>query len=213
MIEQSPTDTRGRILDAAERLFAEHGFDGTSIREVTRAADVNVAAVHYHFGSKEALLRGVTDRVAIPISARRSGLLDVAVAAAAPDVPGLEALLDAFVRADIELLLDLQDRGPRVARFLGRTYSDQTRWIQKMAREQYAQAATSFIPLIARNLPDLGDEEVSWRIGQMIALIVHVFATWPSDGISSDEAERMLRRLVTFLAAGLRAPAPTDLSG
>lgn len=211
MFESTATaDTRSRILDAAEQLFAEHGFDGTSIREVTRDAAVNVAAVHYHFGSKEALLRGVTDRVAVPISERRAELLDAVVAAAAPEVPGLEPLLDAFVRADIEVLLELQDRGPRVARFLGRTYSDQTQWIQEMAREQFAGAAASFVPLIARNMPEVGDGEVAWRIGQMTALIVHLFATWPRDGIDAAEAERMLGRLVTFLAAGLRAPAPTD---
>jgi len=207
MLESSEkTDTRNRILDAAEQLFAEHGFDGTSIREVTRAADVNVAAVHYHFGSKEAVLRGVTDRIAGPINIRRSALL-AQLLEAEPEGAGLERLIECFVRADVEVLLDLQERGARVARFLGRTYSDQTEWIQEMAHEQYA-AATDFYPHIGAALPHLNADEVAWRVRQTVAVIVNLFATWPEQGMSRSAAERLLTRMVTFLAGGLRAPAP-----
>ena len=75
-----PRDTRTDILNAAERLFAQKGFDGTAIREITRAANVNVAAIHYHYGSKEQVLRGVTDRIIGPLNDRRFELLDRAVA-------------------------------------------------------------------------------------------------------------------------------------
>jgi AcrR family transcriptional regulator len=201
------TDTRTRILDAAEQLFAEHGFDGTSIREITRVADVNVAAVHYHFGSKEEVLRGVTDRVAGPISDRRSQLLEAAVAAAKPENPDLRVLVDAFLRADVEILLELQERGPRVARFLGRTHGDQTAWIQEMAREQYSQA-DDFFPLIAAALPHLGEEELTWRMMQVVAVIVHLFATWPENGVTEEDAPALLDRTVTFLVGGLQAPQP-----
>lgn len=208
MIEPATqVDTRSRILDAAEQLFAENGFDGTSIREITRAADVNVAAVHYHFGSKEAVLRGVADRVAEPISARRSQLLADAVEDAAPGAPSVEMLLDAFIRADIEVLLDLQERGPCVARFLGRTYGDQTEWIQVMASEQYSQAV-AFYPHFAAAVPHLPASEIAWRMSQVVAVIVNLFATWPINGIGRDAAEDLLNRLVIFLGAGLRAPTP-----
>jgi AcrR family transcriptional regulator len=210
MLEET-TNTRAQILDAAEQLFAEHGFDGTSIREITRAAGVNVAAVHYHFGSKEEVLRGVTDRVASPIGARRLRLLEIAVADAEPNAPNLEVLLDAFVRADVEVLLGLQERGPRVARFLGRTYSDQTPWIQEMALEQYRPQAEAFFPLLSAALPDLDFEEIAWRIERVVAIVVHLFATWPEDGMDVDDASALVTRLVTFLAAGLRAPMP-DIS-
>ena len=200
-------DTRTRILAAAEHLFAVRGFDGTSIREITRVAGVNVAAVHYHFGSKEAVLRGVTDRVARPISVRRAQLLEAAVEAAGTETPGLETLLDAFVRADVEILLELQERGPWVARFLGRTYGDQTAWIQEMAREQYAQGE-EFFPLLAAALPDLSADEIAWRISRVVAVIVHLFATWPEEGLSVEDAEVLVNRLVAFLAGGLRAPLP-----
>lgn len=203
--------TRDRILDAAEQLFAEHGFDGTSIREVTRAAGVNVAAVHYHFGSKEAVLRGVTDRIAGPINARRHDLLGDLLKGSDRGRPTLEELIDCFVRADVEVLLELQQRGPTVARFLGRTYSDQTEWIQEMAREQYA-AATLFYSHIGAALSHLDRDEVVWRVRQMVAVIVNLFATWPEEGMTRPEAARLLDRLVTFLAGGLRAPAPATVS-
>lgn len=200
--------TRTRILDAAERLFARHGFDGTSVREITREAGVNVAAVHYHFGSKEAVLRGVADRVAGPIAARRTELLEAAVKAAASRTPTVEALLHAFVAADFEVLLALQERGAAVARFLGRTYGDQTPWIQEMAAEQYAQAR-DFYPHLAAALPALPAGELAWRMRRVVAVIVHLFATWPEAGMTPSEADLELRRHVAFLAAGLRA-APGD---
>lgn len=209
MIDSAKGDTRTRILDAAEKLFAERGFDGTSIREVTRAAEVNVAAVHYHFGSKEAVMRGITDRVAGPISQRRAQLLEGALAAAHPGPPDVEALLDAFLRADVELLLELQDGGPRLARFLGRTYSDQTDWIQRMAAEQYAEA-TEFYAHLAAALPHVDIPEIAWRMRQVVAAVVHMFATWPEDGLGAADAEALLRRMVTFLSAGLRAPMPSS---
>ncbi len=202
-------EPQSRILDAAEALFARHGYDGTSIREITRSAEVNVAAVHYHYGSKEAVLRAVTDRVAGPISTRRTALLEQAIIAAHPDAPTLEQLLDAFVRADVEMLLALQDRGPTVAWFLGRTYADQTPWIQEMAGDQFREA-DAFYPLLAAALPHLTPDELTWRMRQVVAVIVHQFATWPADGMDEAAAATVLARLVTFLAAALRAPQPAD---
>lgn len=199
-------DTRTRILDAAESVFAERGYDGTSIREIVRAAGVNVAAVHYHFGSKESVLRGLTDRVAQPISARRAELLEATKAAAQPGQPDLASLVEAFVRADIEVLLELQERGPKTARFLGRVYGDQTPWIRQMAADQYRQA-NSFLPLFAAELPQLTADELQWRIGRLVAIIVDVFSTWPLNGMSAEEAESLLGRLVAFLTAGLGAPS------
>jgi AcrR family transcriptional regulator len=189
--------TRTSLLDAAERLFAEHGFDGTSIRLITDAAGANVASIHYHFGSKENVLRGVTGRVAGRIGELRTELLE-----ALPESPAVEQVLEAFIRPD---LMVIAERGPTVARFLGRTYSDQTPWIQQMAAEQYADVRHTFFPLLAAALPRLTPEQLAWRMNRVVAVIVHQYATWPEAGMSEPETERTLHDLVTFLASGLRA--------
>lgn len=204
------TQTTTAILDAAEQLFATHGIDGTSIREITRAADVNVAAVHYHFGTKEAVLRAVTDRVVGPMNARRFRLLERAQDAAAPGHPDIHAVILAFVRPDVETLMELQHRGPTVAHFLGRVYSDQTPWIRRMAREQFAEVGERFFPAIAIALPHLRPDEIAWRMSQVTALVVHTFATWPTAGMDAAGADRTIARLCAFIAPALRAPAVPD---
>ncbi len=204
----TPRSTRTDILDAAERLFAEKGFDGTAIREITRAANVNVAAIHYHYGSKDEVLRGVTDRIVGPLNDRRFELLDSAVADAQPHPPSIEAILNAFIRPDIETLQELHKRGPTVAHFLGRTYMDPTPWIQQMAQEQFAEAQTSFLPVLAAALHHLTVEEILWRSRRMAAVLIHLFATWPEDGLTDAQAEETLARLIRFLAPALGAPVP-----
>lgn len=199
----STADTRASILDAAEGLFAERGYDGTSVREITRRAGVNVAAIHYHFGTKEEVLRGVTDRIIAPLNERRFALLEEAVAAAAPDPTQVADVLDSFIRPDFETLLELR---PTAARFLGRTYSDQTPWIQQMAGEQFGEAGRRFFPALLAALPHLSADEIGWRMGQTTALIVNAFSTWPEGGMSTDEAEATLRRLVAFATPALSAP-------
>ncbi|MEK8169636.1 helix-turn-helix domain-containing protein [Streptomyces sp. M19] len=69
-------DTRTQILDAAEHLFAEHGYRGTSIRAITKLAGANLAAVGYHFGSKAELMAAVARRVVEPITAAQCAGLD-----------------------------------------------------------------------------------------------------------------------------------------
>lgn len=197
-------DTRSAILDAAERLFAERGFDGTSIREITRTARVNVAAIHYHFGSKDAVLRGVTGRVVEPINRRRRELL--AAVLESGESTGADVLVEAFIRPDVEVLQELSRRGPTVAHFLGRLYLDQTPWIQQMARDQFAPTARRFFPALLDALPHLDQEALAIRMDRIGVVLAHAFATWPADGRSDDDAERTLGELVRFCTGALTAP-------
>ncbi len=207
-----PRDTKTEILNAAERLFAEKGYDGTAIREITRAANVNVAAIHYHYGTKEEVLRGVTDRIVGPLNSRRFELLDIALDNAQPHPPSIESILDAFIRPDIETLQQLHKRGPTVAHFLGRTYMDPTPWIQQMGQEQFAEAQTRFFPVLATALADLSFEEIGWRMYRVTAVLIHLFATWPGVGLTDTEAEDTLARLIRFLAPALQAPSPENVT-
>src|SRR5881394_1001582 len=99
---QTAVTTRERILDAAERLFAEHGFDGTSIRGIVEHADVNLAAIHYHFRSKEALLEAVLTRRISVVNDARLRSLENAAAAAAPREPSVEQILRSFISPTVE---------------------------------------------------------------------------------------------------------------
>src|SRR4051812_26133774 len=91
-------DTRSRILDAAEDLFGESGLDRVSIRDITRKANVNLAAIHYHFGSKEDLITAVFERRIVPVNAARLAALGRIEKMAGKRVPTLENILDAFIR-------------------------------------------------------------------------------------------------------------------
>lgn len=201
--------TRTAILDAAERLFAAHGYDATSIREVTREAGVNVAAIHYHFGGKEDVLRGVTDRIVRPLTERRAVLLDGLLQASDP-VPA-RILVEAFIRPDVEALQRLQTRGPQVAHFLGRIYADRTPWIQEMAASQFVPTTNRFVPAFLDALPHLDEEEVRWRIVRMVAVIVEMFSSWPPLGMSDPEADQLINRYVDFLTPALSA-TPQEVS-
>lgn len=194
------TDTETRILDAAERLFAAHGYGATSVRAITRAAGVNVASVHYHFGSKEAVLQSVLDRVAGPITQRRmellSGLADATV----------EELIEAFVRPDFEALQELQARHRDAARFIGRIYSDPAPEVASIAIAQFRPSSEVFVDLLQGTMPGVPEAEIWWRLRQAVAVIVNTFAMYPEEGLSTEEMEHTIARLVAFLAPAMRSP-------
>lgn len=93
------TDTKTRLLDAAESLFSQQGFANTSLRSITSNAKANLAAVNYHFGSKDALLRAVLERRLLPLNQKRSDNIDQVLAEAVTEgiTPNTETLVRAFV--------------------------------------------------------------------------------------------------------------------
>src|SRR5579864_4688441 len=95
--------TKNRILNAAERLFAHDGFEATSLRAITTEANVNLAAVNYHFQSKDALVRAVIGRRMGPVNEKRIAMLDACEAGAGDGPLPLEPLLEAFLRPVLEI--------------------------------------------------------------------------------------------------------------
>jgi AcrR family transcriptional regulator len=202
--------TRERLLDAAERLFATRGFDGTSLREVTAAASANVAAIHYHFGSKEELLRAVLSRIVAPVNSERLRLLEKAEADAAPGAPSVEAILGAFLAPDLEVIRDLGERGAVVTRFMGRSYTEPSDLVRRMVGEQFGELGQRFHRALCRAVPDVPPDEVYWRLMAVVAVITYMLAAQGDGGSSSlldpNDLDGTLRRLAAFLAPGLRAP-------
>ncbi len=162
------SETKDRILDAAERLFAENGIQGTSLRAVTAAAGVNVAAVHYHFGSKEELVRALVLRSAGPVNRERLALLDALEATGTADA---RQLLDALFRPAIEAW-DAQERVPMMA-FLFTEPADQ---VTPVLSAVFGEVTERFCAALARALPELDPPEVAERFHLLVGMMVHVLS-------------------------------------
>lgn len=210
------TDTRKAILDAAERLFADLGFDGASLRMITARAGVNLAAVNYHFGSKEALLQAALARRIGPLNDERLKLLDAAEAAAENKRPAIEAVLTALVAPALRLSRDRRRGGRVFMRLLGRVFNDPGEKLQRLFIEQFEAIGRRFKPAFGRALPDLPPVDAMWRLHFVIGVMAHTMADtqklkFISQGACDpNDTEEIIRQMVAFLAAGMRAPVPAN---
>lgn len=198
--------TKERILSTAEALFAEHGFAGTSLRLVTSQADVNLAAVNYHFGSKDNLVAEVFRRRMDEMSRARLERLK----AAHTETPGqLEAVLRAFIDPALALSMDRQGGGAFV-RVLARAYAERNDRLRKFLSDNYGHVLREFSRAIAECLPHLAKEALHWRLDFLAGALTYAMADFGllrrSDGIDEKtHCERAANELVTFAAAGFRA--------
>ena len=214
----APAATKQRILDTAEGLFMGHGFEATSLRSITAAAGVNLAAVNYHFGSKEELFQSVLTRRLDPMNHARLALLTRLEAKAAPRALSCEKILTALFVPALNLARDPERGGKNFLRLLGRAYADPAPFIRQFLSTQYAQMIARFKAAFARALPNLPRKELSWRLHFIMGALSYTLAG--TDALKliaelnpheTDNDEILLRRLAPFLLAGLKAPLP-DLS-
>lgn len=200
-------ETRDAILDAAERLFADAGIDGTSLRHITSDAGVNLASVNYHFGSKEGLVRSVLSRRFRPITEQRLSELD---ACEAEGTPELEAVLHAFVAPVIRMLAEDPDQGAHFIRFMGRLHTELNSSTQAMLHEEFAETLHRFETALRNALPDHPPDQIYWRfhfaMGSMLHTIAcgHLLTEYTRGVCNYDDPEDVIRRLVSFMAAGMR---------
>ncbi|GAP66972.1 TetR family transcriptional regulator [Mizugakiibacter sediminis] len=199
--------TKERILGAAEDLFARHGFAGASLRQVTAAANVNLAAVNYHFGSKENLIEEVFRRRLDELNARRLAALAAANADGQAD---LEQVLAAFIRPALELSLD-KNGGSAFVRVLARAYAEHNARLRRFLSDNYGHVLKEFANAFARLLPHLGKEELYWRLDIVSGALTYAMADFGvikrKSGVSEQtHRERAAEHLIRFAAAGLRAP-------
>ncbi|HEX4986042.1 MAG TPA: TetR/AcrR family transcriptional regulator [Burkholderiales bacterium] len=208
-------DTRERLLAAAESLFMEKGYAATSLREITAHAGANLAAVNYHFGSKEALIREVFERRLGSLNAHRVACLDRLEAAAQGKPLAVEQILEAILAPLLEAGQEPLARGADLLRLLGRAFSEPTGALSGILPAQYRQVVIRFKQAMTRALPEVPDRELTWRMHFMFGTLsyamagndaLHLIATCNLDG--GDDAAAIVRRLIPFLAAGLRAPLP-----
>src|SRR5688500_11044482 len=134
---KQPKDTRSRILDVAEELFGERGLDRVSIRDITRKAKVNLAAINYHFGSKEDLIAAVFERRVVPVNEARLAALDAVEKAAGKRIPKLEAILEAFIRPALQCSLQAPKGGAAFAKLFGRCLSEPSPAVEALLQRQF----------------------------------------------------------------------------
>ncbi len=198
--------TKERILAAAERLFAEHGFAETSLREVTRRADVNLAAVNYHFGSKSNLVNEVFRRRLDELSHTRLAALQAAEHAQPGD---LDAVLAAFVEPALALTLD-RSGGSVFVRVIARAYAEKDESLRRFLSDNYGHVMREFARAIAACLPDLPRERLYWRLDFLAGALTYAMADFGQikrpGGVSEVEhCRRAGQELIRFAAGGLRA--------
>lgn len=205
--------TKERILDTAERLFAQHGYAATSLRSIIAEAGVNLAAVHYHFHSKEALLEAVILRRAVPANHERLALLDQFESEAAGKPISLEKVIEAFVAPTLHISSNPQSGGMVFMKLLGRLHAEGD-LLPGILTSQFGEMLQRFGAALRRALPDLPPEELFWRLNLAIGALAQTLRGGSkdletiSDLSLSFNSETALERLVAFLSAGFRAPLP-----
>ncbi len=199
-----PEHTAARLIAAAERLFAQGGEEATSLRAITREARSNAAAVHYHFGGRDELLRALVDQHLGPLAQQRARLVSRAIADRGEPAP-VTALVEAMVRPDLELLAALRAAGRiQVARFLGRAQTLPTPALARAAEARLDHLANLMLPLLRQSLPDVSQDELRWRLRLIEASVAYVFAVAGPD--PDGEVDAQVHRLAAFAADGLSAP-------
>src|ERR1700674_967063 len=212
-VDATSADTKTRILDAAEQLFMEHGFEATSLRSLTTAASVNLAAVNYHFGSKEELFQAVLTRRLDPMNAERIKLLERIERESAGRPLSCEKVLFAMLIPALKLARDEKRGGKNFLRLVGRAYADPAPFIRHFLSAQYAEMIGRYKEAFLRALPHLSRQELTWRLHFVMGALSYTLAGTDALKLFAQVAqtdrendELLLRRLAPFLVAGLKAP-------
>ena len=203
----APPSSRERLLDAAETLFADFGFNGVSVRQIVERAGVNLGAIPYHFGTKENLFKEVLLRRATPLREERQRRLD-----ALSDDPPLEdvlyALLEPAFRANRE--------NQAFRRLLGRASMDPAPEVRRLLVEIYTLDFMTVPGALRQALEGLPEHEFFWKLNCFYGVMLFVQAdtgkiqTIAGESFDTSEPEVALKYVIPFLAAGFRATIASD---
>lgn len=209
------SDTKTRILDAAEKLFAERGFSETSLRLITSKAEVNLASVNYHFGSKKELIRAVLARY-----------LDVFMPAAADAIVAVRnadanASLDDIFSTLVNPLLELNKlRAEGTTTFLqllGRGYIESQGHLRWFITTHYGKYLSLFVKAVGESTPHIPPAEMFWRLHFTLGTVVFTMAS--ADALTEiaeadfgehNDIEAVIRKVIPYLSAGVSVPVNKD---
>ncbi len=210
--------TKEQILDTAEDLLAEQGIDGVSLRAITQAAAVNLASVHYHFGSKEALVKAVFVRRIAAVNRERIALLDAAESEAGDGPLRVERILYAMFAPAIQLSQDPR-RGRRFMRLCGRFYAEPADYLEAVFEEEFAELVQRMDRAFKRAAPHLPEKELRWRVHFAVGAMVHTMMDsdrirrWTHGLCDPTHVEETIDAMVRFASAGMNAPASNGSGG
>ncbi len=201
--KKKPGGTREHLLDAAERLFADLGIEAASLRRITRKARANLAAAHYHFGSKRKLVEAVILRRIKPLNEERLRRLDEVESKGTPSVEGV-------LRAFLMPSLSLWQTCPHFVRLAGRIQITADRALMDFFYGAFREVAVRFGAALAKALPEIPEEDLFWRSQFLVGSMIHIWTSaealkrFSGGRFSVGDGRAVLERLVNFAAAGFR---------
>ncbi len=207
-----PSDTKTRILDGAERLFAREGFHNTSLRAITSLVGANLASVNYHFGSKDALLQAVIERRLLPLNQIREAKIKEVLTRAREDntPPTVEALLRAF----IEPTLEFSDSSPGARDFIslvGRSLSEPDETVRNCFLVLIFPLFQLLLKGLCEALPHLPQNILLARLQFLMGTVSYVMCTGGRSFFSNTELpspldqKTQIQQLLKYALAGLEA--------
>ncbi len=214
--QDSQLATRVAFLDAAERLFSQNGIEGTSVREIIKAAGANLGAINYHFGTKDHLALKVFARRIEPVNRERVARLDALEAAAGPAELTLEQILDAFIRPFLESEGQDLKTCEDLMRLISRSFQESNPEVKRFVEEQFAEVVHRFDSAILRVVPGLPPGDLFWRMSFLHGALQNGLQTWLrfdqmpyavlNPAATKPDREGLIQRLIAFTAAGISAP-------
>lgn len=207
--------TRIRILEAAEELFADTGYEGASLRKIMANANVSISLINYHFGNKEGLLRAIFEHKAAPMNKERRAIIQAALNA--NPVPELDDLLRGYFLPSLRNSMQRKPRADHFMRLVSRIGSDKSEIARQMMREFFDEFQLHFIAALKLALPHLDEEDILWRLHCLLCILTHTLnnpdriydlSKGQCDFYDVDYA---FEHLLPFLRAGLEAPVPASV--
>lgn len=205
----SDHSTPNKILDAAEQLFAEHGIAAVSLRKIIAAAGVNIAAIHYHFGCKDELIRAVFRRRIVAVNSKRlEALATLRSGFGAEPIPIVD-LVRAFLEPAVTLGRSGGEGGKAFFRLVARAHAETEPACQEVMFEELRSIIQEFLKELTRSLPDLEANERAMRLmfsaGAMVQAVMLPFKPLFVEQFLGGEVNDMLEMLVSFCVGGLCA--------
>ncbi len=201
---------RDRLLDAAEELFCEHGYEGSSVRDIAAAAACNIASVNYYFGGKQHLYEEVWRRHLIPMRDARVVSIEK-VMSQSNDKLHLEDLLRSFAEAFIGPLVD-ESRARRLCKLMAREMIDQNLPANMFLDDIITPTLTAMRTALVKTCPGLDESKVPFVVFSVVGQLIHVIrikAMFEQDdtGLPMFDLAEAINHIVKFSAAGIRAYA------